>query len=99
MAKKSVTERVFAEYPGFASEAESMSESELRARLSNMAIELAETEKAQEDDAWLESAKTQVAELSAPYRETKKAIQLKSRYVALVLEQRGKGITTTGGVP
>jgi hypothetical protein len=91
MAKKSLFERVAEAYPDFVIMVESMPTQELRERLASMAILLAETAATEEADQDLAAAKESVKTLSANYVEVKKAVKLKTRWIARLLEERGKG--------
>jgi len=88
-AKKTVQEKVQEEYPEFATEVAGLDEDKLNGRLATLAKALEESETAKEDDEELEEAKTLASELAAPYRDTKKAIRAKSKYIIALLKDRG----------
>lgn len=88
-AKKSVQEKVQTEFPEFATEVAVLSVDQLNNRLATLAKNLEESETAKENDSDLESAQATAAELSAPYKDAKKAIRLKTKYVISLLTDKG----------
>jgi hypothetical protein len=88
-SKKSVREKVEKEYPEFAEEVAALTADQLNNRLATLAKGLEESEDAKESDEELERAKLLASELSAPYRDVKKAVQLKSKYVIGLLRDKG----------
>jgi hypothetical protein len=90
MAKKSVRSQVEKNYPEFATEVASDSVEQLNNRLASLAKELEKSERfKEEEDRELIKAKALKAELEGPYRDVKKAIQLKSKYVIALLRDKG----------
>lgn len=87
--KKSVQTVVQEEFPEFASEVASLGEDLLNNRLATLAKALEESETAKENDEALEDAKELASELSAPYKDAKKAIRMKSKYVIALLKEKG----------
>lgn len=87
--KKTNTEVVQAEFPEFAAEADAMSSDKLTVRLAYLAKELEESETHKENNETLEQAKGDVAELSAPYKDLRKAVRLKSKYIIALLKEKG----------
>ena len=87
--KKSVQEKVQEEMPEFASEVAGLSVAELNNRLAKLAKDSETNEQAQEDDEDLEKARGEASELAAPYRDAKKAIRLRSRYVIGLIKEKG----------
>lgn len=87
--KKSLQEKVQEEMPEFANEVAGLSVDQLNVRLANLAKDAEKNEEAQEDDEDLEKARGEAAELSAPYRDAKKAIRLRSRYVISLIKEKG----------
>lgn len=88
--KKSVTETVQKEMPEFASEVAALESTDLNARLAQLAKDLVAVSDAQEGDDGLADAKANATELGAPYRDAKKTIRLKSRYLVQLLKVRGE---------
>lgn len=89
-AKKSVQETVQKDFPEFSSEVAALSEAELNGRLATLAKNLEESETTKENDGALEDAQALASELSAPYKDVKKAIRLKTKYVISLLNDKGK---------
>lgn len=87
--KKTVREIVEKEYPEFATEVASSSTDELNNRLATLAKGLEESEQTKESDEELENARALASELAAPYKDIKKAVQLKSKYVIGLLRDKG----------
>jgi hypothetical protein len=88
-SKKTVQEKVQQEYPEFSTEVAGLSVEQLNSRLATLAKNLEESENAKEGDAELSDAKSLASELSAPYRDAKKALGLKSKYVISLLRDKG----------
>lgn len=88
-AKKSLQEKVQEDMPEFAAEVASLSVQDLNNRLATLAKGSEENEQAQEDDEDLEKARAEASELAAPYRDAKKAIRLRSRYVISLIREKG----------
>lgn len=89
---KSVVETVQKEFPEFAAEVESLQTEDLNARIARLAKDNQEVQDAKEADEGLEIAKAVTAERSAPYREAKRAISLKVRYIINLLKDRGNPV-------
>lgn len=87
--KKSVQVVVQEEYPDFANEVAGLAEGDLNNRLAGLAKALEQSETAKEDDAALEDAKELATELGAPYKDAKKAIRMKSKYIIALLKDKG----------
>lgn len=87
--KKSLPEQMHENNPEFAAEVAGMSAEQLNARLAQLAKDAEAVSDAKEADEELEKAKALVSELSAPYRDAKKAIRLKSRYVISLIKEKG----------
>jgi hypothetical protein len=87
--KKSIQERVQKEIPEFAEVVAGLSVAELEQRLASEAKNAERIEEAKENDQALEEAKNQVAEYSAPYRDAKKVVRLKSRYLISLIKEKG----------
>ena len=87
--KQSIQEKVQKEFPDFADSVNGLSVAELDKRLNTYAKEAERVEEAKENDEALEHAKDSVSELGAPYRDAKKAIRLKSRYLISLIKEKG----------
>ena len=87
--KKTIEERVQADYPEFHSTVATLSVTELEKRLSEYAKHRNQVEESQEADEDLEMAKAQVSELGAPYRDAKKEINMKSKYIINMIKEKG----------
>ena len=87
--KKTNNEVVQGEYPEFATEVAGLSPDQLNNRLASLAKALEESETAKEGDEELENAKALASELSGPYRDVKKAIRQKTKYVIGLLTDKG----------
>jgi hypothetical protein len=87
--KKSVQEKVQQEYPEFVTEVVGLSEDQLNGRLATLAKNLEESENAKEADEELADAQILASELSGPYKDAKKALRLKSKYVISLLRDKG----------
>jgi hypothetical protein len=87
--KKSIVEKVQEEMPEFAGEVAGLGVDMLNARLAQLAKDSQANEQAKEDDEDLESARANASELGAPYRDAKKAINLRSKYIIKLIEDKG----------
>lgn len=87
--KKTVQEVVQAEFPEFVNEVSVLTPDQLNNRLATLAKNLEESETAKEQDEELEDAKATASELAAPYRDAKKALRAKSKYVISLLKEKG----------
>lgn len=88
-AKKTVREKVEKDYPEFATEVAGASTDDLNGRLATLAKGLEESEVAKEADGDLQNAKSLASELSGPYKDVKKAVTLKSKYIIGLLRDKG----------
>lgn len=88
-AKKSLAEKVQEEHAEFAGEVAGLSVQELDNRLATLAKAGEENEQAKEDDEELEQALANASELGAPYRDARKVIRLKSRYIIGLIKEKG----------
>jgi DNA-binding ferritin-like protein len=87
--KKSIQEKVEKDFPEFAEESRTLSVDQLNNKLATLAKGLEESETAKENDTDLENAQALVAELSAPYKDVKKAIRFKTKYIISLLGDKG----------
>lgn len=90
--KESKKEKVEKLYPDFVVTVQSMKIDELEQRINFLAKEKEKVAKAQEEDLGLQQAKETVKEMSAPYNDTKKAIDLQMSYVIHLLEEKGGNV-------
>ncbi len=88
-AKKSFEEKVQAEYPEFVGEIVGLSVDQLNGRLAEQAKAAEWNETSKEEDEDLEKAQALASELGAPYRDAKKEIRLKSRYLIKLIKEKG----------
>ncbi len=88
-AKKTVVETVQKEYPDFANEADSLTLDALERRISTYAKEAEKINQSKEDDLALQEALEKKAELEGPYKDSKKAISLKIRYLIQRVKDKG----------
>jgi hypothetical protein len=86
---KSLRDKLRLEMPEFVEEVDSASVSDLESRLSQLTKGYEATEEAQKNDEELANAKALVRELGAPYRETKNAIKLKTKYIISSIKDKG----------
>ena len=82
-------EKIQRQFPDFVEMVDSMSVEQLEGRLNIYAKELEKVKIAKERDVALNSAKNLVSELSAPYNEAKKAIELKTSYIIMLIAEKG----------
>lgn len=87
--KKTIQEVVQTEFPEFFSEVAGLSTDQLNNRLATLAKNLEESETAKEEDEELEEAKATATELGAPYRDAKKALRVKSKFIIGLLKEKG----------
>lgn len=87
--KKSVQEIVQKEYKDFAGDVDRLSVAELETRLNMYAKRAEEVEDAREADEELERTSDLLNELRAPYKDAKKEIRLKSRYLISLIKEKG----------
>lgn len=87
--KKNVKQTVEELYPDFTSEVGALPLDSLEKRLSSYAKRAEEIEEAKEGDEELERTKELLSELAAPYRDGKKEVRLKSRYIIAMIKDRG----------
>lgn len=89
---RTIHDIIKAEMPEFADAVATLSEPEINHRLAELAKNAMEVSKAKEDDTDLLLAKLAVTDLSAPHREAKRAVSLRSEYLVTLLKER-KGET------
>jgi hypothetical protein len=86
--KKSVQEKMKDANPEFVMACEGLSIEQLDSRLAGLAKDAESINEAKENDTDLAAAKETASSLGAPYRETKKAVKLKTKYVLQLIKER-----------
>jgi hypothetical protein len=81
--------KVQKEMPEFAREVAGLDVQALKNRIAKYAGELSKSEEQQENDEALITTKAEAKELGAPYREVKKAVATKTRYLLGLIEEKG----------
>lgn len=81
--------KVQKEFPEFTNEVAGLDVQSLKNRIATYARELSESEEAQENDEALLAAKAEAKELGAPYRDVKKAVATKTRYLLSLIKEKG----------
>lgn len=87
--KKSPLEKLREEQPSFVDEVVGLSVDQLNNRLARLAKDAELNEEAKEDDEDLAKAQAEASELSAPYKDAKKMIRLKSRFIISLIKDKG----------
>lgn len=87
--KKSFTEKVQEEMPEFVGEVVGLSVDDLNKRLAALAKASQENDENQENDKELEQAKAHARELGETYREPRKAIKKKTKYIVALIKEKG----------
>lgn len=90
--KKNIQEKVQKEYPDFVTTVDGLSVADLESKLANYAKEQQKVDEAQENDEDLERAKAEVSELAGPYRDARKALKLKMRYIVELIKDKGGNV-------
>ncbi|CAM6004874.1 unnamed protein product [Sphagnum balticum] len=88
-AKKTADEKFQEEYPEFVGEVVGLSVDQLNSRLAEQAKAAEWNETTKEEDEELEEAQKAASELAAPYRDAKKAIRAKSKYLIKLIKEKG----------
>ena len=91
MATKELESQVKA-LPGgddFMDSVDRLSIPELNARISQMQKDLDESESHKENNEELKRAKEEVKELTAPYRDVRNAIKVKTKYIITLIKDKG----------
>lgn len=76
------------EFPDFCNEVDKLPAEALKARVVGLQQALEESEAHKENNDELHDARAAVQELAAPYRDVKKAVKLKTKYVLDLLKER-----------
>lgn len=88
-AKLSISEKVRQDHPDFVAEVVGLSVEELNSRLASHAKQVAEVEDAKEADEELADAREVAKTLAAPYAESKKTINQKTRFIVELIKEKG----------
>lgn len=88
-SKKSVMKQIQENYPEFADEVNGLSAEQLNNKLASLAKGLEESENSKEIDEELQRTRALATELAAPYRDVKKAVNVKTKYVISLLRDKG----------
>lgn len=86
---KPIKEVVQEAHKEFTSEVDGLSVEQLRDRIVGMQKQLEESEAHKAANEILKEARCVVNELAAPYREVKKAVSLKTKYIIELLKEKG----------
>ena len=84
------SEKVEKEFPDFANEVRGLDGAALKARIVQLQQALEESEAYKEANELLQQARAQVTELAGPYRDVKKAVKLKTKYILELLKGVGE---------
>lgn len=86
---KTLREKTEKEYPDFVKEVDGLNIQDMEKRISNYAKALEDSEQHKEDNTVLASAHAEVAELMGPYKDVKKAVKVKTRYLIQQIREKG----------
>ncbi len=86
----SVKEKAQKDYPDFTIEVDTLSVEQLEDRIVGMQKALEESEEHKENNKDLKASRAAVLELSGPYRDIKKAVRLKTKYILELLAEKGQ---------
>lgn len=89
MSNKSIKELVQEAHKEFTAEVDGLPVPQLRDRIVGMQKQLEESDAHKASNDTLKEARTVVNELAAPYREVKKAVSLKTKYIIELLKEKG----------
>jgi hypothetical protein len=78
-------EKIEKEYPDFCKEVQNLPEEALKARIVQLQSELAQSEEHMENNEDLQHARQTVTGLAGPYRDVKKAVKAKTKYLLNLL--------------
>lgn len=87
--KKDIKHEVQKKYPDFSEAVDGLSVGDLETRLSTYAKELVKIKEAKEADEKLNDVLALKAELEGPYKDAKKAVELKSEYMVTLIREKG----------
>lgn len=86
---KTISQIVEAEYKEFSQEVYNLPPSDLKNRIAALQQSLSESEEHKASNEALNEARDQVSLLSGTYRDVKKAVKLKTKYILELLKSRG----------
>lgn len=86
---KDLLSQIKEQLPDFLDEVKELNLTQINARLSKLCQDAEDTRQARDDDDELSRAREKATCLGAPYRETLKAIGLKTRYLVQQLKEKG----------
>jgi hypothetical protein len=87
--KPSLEDIIRKTFPGYAEEIMGRNVDKLNAELAKLSKDNETNEEAKEDDEDYEKARAKASELGAPYRDAKKAIRLRTRFVISTIKDKG----------
>lgn len=87
--KKDVFTEIKKNMPEFADEVNTATTEQLDSRLSQLAKDRQEVQDAKDADEELDDAQETARQFAAPYRDSFKAIALKSRFIIATIKERG----------
>lgn len=90
MSKKSIEVQMQSDNPEFVAEVAGLSTEEVNNRIAQLAKDVQSVNESKEADESLKALKDEVTQASAPYRESKKALGLKTQYLIKLLSDRGE---------
>ena len=76
------------EFPEFVNEVNNLTPEDLKFRIARLQQTLSESEQHKEDNDALKDARNELAAISAPYRDVKKAVKLKTAYILELLRSK-----------
>lgn len=76
------------QHPEFAKEVDALTTEQLKERVYQLQKGLEESEEHKEANDELKAARANVSELSAPYRDIKTAVRLKTKYILELLQKK-----------
>jgi hypothetical protein len=85
----SFADKVKSEMPEFFDSVQSLDVQTLKNRIAQHARDLSESEECKKNDEALKNAQTEAKEYAAPYREVKKAIAMKTKYLLSLIDDKG----------
>jgi hypothetical protein len=88
-SKVSIEEKVQKEFPDFCVDCQGLGVEGLNQKLLTYAKHQEEIEDSLENNEHLKAAREALNELSAPYRDAKKAVRLKMRYIINMIKEKG----------
>lgn len=87
---KPIEQKIKEDHPEFFDACQTLTESDIDARLAQMAKDSEAVSEAAANDKELKETKDKASYLGAPYREAKNVLKLKLRYLVKLLKDRGR---------